>query len=85
MIVTKPFLYGGDALLVNFSTSAWGHMYFSLIAEDGTRYESLETFGDAIDRKVRFENDAAVASLRAKPVTLEIRMKDADLYSLKFE
>lgn len=85
VIVTKPFLYDGDALFINFSTSAWGSMYFTLIGEDGTRYESLETFGDAIDRRVHFENEDAVAALRSTPVTLEIRMRDADLYSLKFE
>ena len=84
-IVTKPFLYDGDALFINFSTSAWGSMYFTLIGEDGTRYESLETFGAAIDRRVHFENEDAVAALRSTPVTLEIRMRDADLYSLKFE
>ena len=84
-VVTKPFVYEGKELFINFSTSAWGGMQISLIAEDGRRFEGPEVFGDAIDRLVHFDNEEAVATLCGTPVTLEIRMRDSDLYSLKFE
>ena len=83
-IVTKPFIYSGDTLRMNFATSARGYLYFTLIAEDGTRYESCETFGNKIDRRVIFDDPDAVARLSGKPVTLEIRIKDADLYAIQF-
>lgn len=84
-VVTKPFIYEGNTLTVNFSTSAFGGMYFSLIAEDGTRFDGPEIFGDSVDRPVHFDNEEAVKELSGKPVTLEVRMRDADLYSIKFE
>lgn len=84
-VVTKPFVYEGKELFINFSTSAWGGMQISLVAEDGRRFEGPEVFGDAIDRLVHFDNEEAVATLCGTPVTLEIRMRDSDLYSLKFE
>ena len=83
-VLTKPFVYDGDTLHINFSTSALGHMYFTLIDEEGNRYESAETFGDSVDRVVHFLDENAVKNLCGKPVTLEVRMCDADLYSIQF-
>lgn len=83
-IITKPFVYSGDTLWVNFATSARGWMYFTLIDQDGGRYESEETFGNTIDRRVHFADEDAVKKLSGKPVTLEVRMIDADLYSFRF-
>ena len=83
-VVTKPFVYDGKTLFINFSTSAWGGMHISLVAEDGTRFDGPEIFGDCVDRRVHFDNEDAVAHLCGRPVTLEIRMRDADLYSVRF-
>jgi len=83
-IVTKPFIYDGSELRINFSTSARGYMYFTLTAEDGTQAVSLETFGNTTDRRVVFDENA-VKSMSGKPVTLSVRMRDADLYSIRFE
>lgn len=83
MLVTKPFTFTGTNLYINFSTSALGYMYFTLVDTDGNRYTSCETFGDKVNRRVCFE-DGVVEKLSGKPVTLEVRMKDADLYSFIF-
>lgn len=80
--LTKPFVYTGDNLYVNFSTSARGYMYFTLTCE-GKEYHSCETFGDATDRKVLFDS-GTVASLAGKEVTMTVRMRDADLYAIRF-
>lgn len=82
-IVTKKFVYEGDNLYINFSTSAMGYMYFTLIDEHGNRFESCETFGDSVERKVIFD-EGVVTSLSGKAVTMEIRMFDADIYSMQF-
>ncbi len=83
-IVTKPFVYDGDTLRINFATSARGYLYLTLVSGDGTRYESCETFGNKIDRRVIFDDPGAVARLSGQPITLEIRIMDADLYAIRF-
>ena len=82
VIVTKPFVYQGNHLYVNFSTSARGYLYVTLTC-DGKEYHSCETFGDALDRKVAFEADT-VASLAGREVIMTVRMRDADLYAIRF-
>jgi hypothetical protein len=83
-IVTKPFVYDGSALWVNFETSALGYMIFALVSEDGERTESCESFGNSINRRIVFP-EGAVASLSGKAVRMEVRLRDADIYSFKFE
>lgn len=53
-LVTKPFIYDGDELRINFETSALGGIYIKLTAE---------YFGDKTDRFVGFRNGAS-AELR---------------------
>jgi hypothetical protein len=81
-IVTKPFVFKGKTLSVNFSTSALGYIRIKLIGE-GQTLESVELFGDTLNRKVSFTN-GDLASLSGKPVTMEIILRDADIYSFKF-
>ena len=82
LVVTKPFTYEGTNLYVNFSTAARGYLYVALHCGDSV-YESCETFGNTVDRRIVFDS-AAVADCSGREVTLEIRMKDADLYALRF-
>lgn len=82
-IVTRPFLYEGSRLLVNFATSARGSIKIKLIAEDHT-LQSIELFGDQLDKTVPFE-DGDPALLAGKPVTMEIAMRDAQLFSFQFQ
>ena len=73
----------GDELSLNFSTSAQGYVRLLICGEDGeplTGFDSGYLFGDSLRRAVPFEGDPG--ALRDKPVRLEIRMSDADLYSM---
>ena len=83
-IVTKPFVYEGDKLYANIETSARGSAYFTLISGD-ERYESHEIFGDSIDKRIHFLDDDAVQKCEGKEIVLEIKLLDADIYSIKFE
>ena len=83
-VVTKPLVYRGSRLTINFSTSARGYVFVTVRGADGRTAKSGELFGDAVDREVDFES-GAVAEFAGKPVTLEFEMCDADLYSLKFD
>ncbi|MBP1994710.1 hypothetical protein [Paenibacillus eucommiae] len=81
-ITTKPFLYEGGRLSVNFATSARGYMKVKLVSGERT-LNSIELFGDSLDKTVVF-TDGDPSSLSGKPVTMEITMSDAELYSFQF-
>lgn len=83
-VVTKPFVYTGSKLYANIESSAWGYLYFTLILPDGKRVESAEIFGNSTEKRIHFpEQDLARWS--GQKVTLEVRMRDADLYAIRFE
>lgn len=82
MIVTKPFLFEGSQLSINFATSARGYVRINIKSSDQTLH-SVELFGDTHDKKVVFV-DGDVADLSGKIVEMEITMSDADLYSFQF-
>lgn len=80
--VTKPFVFEGKELVVNFATSAQGGMTLTLTDSEGNRATSCEYFGDKVDRSIAF--DKPLSSFAGKEVTLEVCLKDATLYSFMF-
>ncbi len=82
-IITRPFVFEGNGLSINFATSALGYVKFKLIGKDQT-LESAEIFGDSLDRTVVFDG-GDVTALSGQPIVMEITMSDADLYSFRFE
>jgi len=89
-VTTKPFVFSGRELEVNYSTSAAGSIKIEIQDENGQPipgYEiesSQEIIGNEIKRIVTWSGVSDVSELAGQPVRLRIRMKDADLYSLKF-
>ena len=83
-VVTKPIVFDGPELLVNFSTSARGRMFVTIRDESGRGIRSVELFGDKIDRIVDFADGGKVVDFAGRPVVVEFDMSDADLYSFKF-
>ena len=86
LLVTKAFTFEGSKLSVNFSTSAIG--YIRIIIEDiyGNPidgYTGYELFGDSTDRYVDFPSP--LEALNGKPIRMRIEMRDADIYSFKFD
>ena len=54
-LVTKPFVFAGEKMLLNFATSARGHVKLLLRTLDGDEMaETCELFGNACDRRVTF-------------------------------
>ena len=90
-MITRAFKFAGKQLEINYSTSAAGSIRVELQDADGkplpgfTAEDSEEIIGDEIRRIVRWQGRGDVSSLAGKPVRLRFVMKDADLYSLKFE
>lgn len=88
VLVTKPLIFEGKDLHLNFSTSARGYIFVDVLDENGnllSENSSFEIYGDTIDRKISFADGSNFSSFAGKPIRLQFRMLDAKLYSLKFE
>ncbi len=89
-LLTKPFVFDGNKLLINFSTSAAGSIKFEFQDENGNVISDYsindceDIFGDSIEYVVKWKTGTDVSKLKSKTVRLRITLKDADLYSIKF-
>ncbi|MBR3692557.1 MAG: hypothetical protein IKL89_07685 [Clostridia bacterium] len=82
---TKLFAFAGDALFINFRTSARGGIRLRILDGEGAPipgFESCELFGDCVDREVDFAE--SVRRLSGKPVIFEFELSDAELFALRF-
>jgi hypothetical protein len=90
-LITKPIKFEGSKLFLNFSTSAAGEIRVELQDRDGnpipgyTLEDSEPIFGDTVKRIVYWKNGTDVTKLTGKIIRLRFVMKDADLYSFKFQ
>jgi len=89
--ITKPLVFDGKELEMNFSSSAAGSIRVEIQDADGKPIEGFtladadETFGDTLARAATWKGKTDVSSLASKPVRLRFVMNDADLYSFKFK
>jgi len=73
---------------LNFSTSALGWIYVDVLDANNKPLEgwhSCELFGNTTDRTVYFGDSKDVSSLQGKVIRLRFTMRQADIYSYKFE
>lgn len=88
-MLTRPLVFSGSRLVVNYSTSAVGALRFELCDEQGEPLPGLSLadsevlFGDEIAHEVAWR-EATCASVAGRPVRLRVRLRDADLYSIQF-
>ena len=89
-LLTKPFIFSGSELRINFATSAAGALRFELQSLDGqplpgfTLDDCQEQIGNEIDRIVSWKNAESLAAIAGQPVRLRCNLKDAELFSLQF-
>lgn len=89
--VTKPLIFDGDKLFLNYATSAVGHVKVGII-DNGTgwpagMYSSEECdiiYGNELEKVVSWRGKTDLSKFRGKPIRLAFDMKDADLYSFHF-
>lgn len=88
--LTKPFKFSGAKLEINFSSSAAGGVRVEIQDENGKPFSGYvltdcpEMLGDEIARTVAWSQGVGIKNLAGKTIRLRFMMKDADLYSLKF-
>ena len=89
-IVTKPVVFEGKTLVMNYSTSAAGSVSVELQTEFGKPIEGFtladcgEIYGDEIERVVSWKGSSDLSKLAGTPVRLRFVIKDGDLYSIRF-
>ncbi len=89
-LVTKPVTFAGNELTINFGTSAAGSIRVEIQDTNGrpipgfSLAEATEQIGNEITRTVTWKQGSNVSALAGRPVRLRFMIKDADLYSFKF-
>jgi hypothetical protein len=88
--ITKPLIFTGRELSLNFSTSAAGGVKVGFEDADGKPVpgfgleECVMQIGNELDRKVTWKSGADVSTLAGKTLRLRFSMKDADIFSFQF-
>lgn len=89
-LLTKPVVFSGRELRLNFSTSAGGSLRVELQTAEGKAIPGFslddcpELIGDRLDHPVRWRGGGTLEKLAGQPVRLCFHLRDADLYALRF-
>jgi hypothetical protein len=89
-LITKPLLFTGEKLALNFSTSAAGSVRVELQDADGIAYpgfsldDGTELIGNEVDAIYAWKGGADVRALSGKAVRLCFEIKDADVFAFQF-
>jgi hypothetical protein len=90
-MVTKPLIFDGGNLRLNFETSGAGGIQVEIQDADGIALSGYALAdcppipGDRLNHVVRWKGKGGdVRPLAGRPVRLRFVLKDADLYALQF-
>jgi hypothetical protein len=90
-LVTKPLVFSGQRLTLNFASSAAGGIEVELQDASGrplsgfTLADCPPIFGDTLERPVTWTGGADLKSLAGRAVRIRFVLRDADLYSYQFK
>ena len=90
VVMTKPIVFAGERLEINYATSAGGSLRIGFQDMNGKSIPGFSlndcnlVYGDQIDRIVTWSKKPDLNSLAGKSVRMLIELKDADLYSFRF-
>lgn len=88
-MTTRPLTFEGDALFLNFATSAAGGIRVEIQDVAGhpipgfSLADCAEQIGNEIERAVNFSG-GSLAKIAGKAIRLRFVLKDADLFSIRF-
>lgn len=89
-MITRPIRFSGRHLSINFATSAAGALQVEVQDADGqpipgyTLSDCATLYGDSVDRAVTWSDSRDFGALAGRAVRLRFRLRDADLFSLRF-
>ncbi|MDG2222859.1 MAG: hypothetical protein P8L85_15880 [Rubripirellula sp.] len=89
-LLTKPLVFTGDQLEINYQTSSTGSIRVELQELDGTPIKGLASSdcqpvsGDSTAHQVQWGVRTNLQALAEKPIRIMFEMEDANLYSFRF-
>ncbi len=89
-LLTRPLVFAGDQLVINFSSSAAGSVRVELQDSSGKPLAGYgldscdEIYGDQLNRAVRWKGKSDLKKQVGEAVRLRIVLRDADLFSFQF-
>jgi len=89
-VTTKPLVFQGRRLEMNYSTSGGGSIKVEIQDEGGKAIpgfgleQCTETFGDKIEGRISWKGGSDLSSLSGEPIRLHIRFRDAHIYAFRF-
>ena len=89
--LTRPLEFSGSRLVLNYRTAQGGSLRVELQDASGKplpRFSAADCqplSGDALQGKVTWQASDNLNSLAGKPVRLKLMLKDAEVFSLRFE
>ena len=90
-VVTRPLTFAGSALVLNYAASSGGSVQVELRDASGTPIRGFEASEcepldkDAVRATVEWKGGSDVSQLVGQVVRIRMVVKNADLYSLRFE
>ena len=82
-VLTKPLVFSGSRLYLNFSTSAVGEVKVIICDPDGNPLKGFDDmvrlFGDELDAPMPYD----LSPISGKPVRIRLLLKDADVFALR--
>jgi hypothetical protein len=90
-MVTKPFTFKGDKLVLNIKTLDGGCAWIELRDKNNNtlqnyRFEDCDVIKstDSLEYTVTWNGSANVQQLEGKPIRLALRLKDGELFTFQF-
>jgi len=89
-LLTRPVIFQGNRLHLNYATSATGMVRVALCDEAGEPLpgygfgDQVPLFGDEIEASLSWRDGPDVSRLVGQPIRLRVQLVDADLYSFRF-
>ena len=89
-LITKPLVFKGDTLELNYSTGIAGGLRVELQDEAGQPLpgfalaDAEELYGDSLAQRALWKNGKSPSAFSGKPVRVRFALKDGDLYSFQF-
>ena len=89
-MITRPLLFQGNDLVLNFATSAAGSIRIEIQDAGGKPLDGFgigdapELFGDDLERVAPWKDGRDLKDLAGTPVRLRFVLRDAGLYSIQF-
>ena len=90
-VTTKALRFNGNRLTVNALTQGGGHVAVELQDAVGNPIPGFALadceglVGEEVDRVVRWKRGSAVSGLAGRPIRMRFVLRDADLFSIKFD